>query len=779
MSKNLIIVESPAKAKTINKFLGKDYVVTSCYGHIRDLPDSGLNIDIENGFEPNYVVSDEKKDVIKELKKLAKSAEEIFLATDEDREGEAISWHLCDVLGLNPKKAKRITYTEITEKAVKAAVKSPRTINMDLVNAQQARRVLDRLVGYEISPVLWKKVKPSLSAGRVQSVAVRLIVERERDIRSFKATGSFKVIAYFYVTDANGKKATFKAERADNFKTEKDAQKFLSEIIGAQFRVKGIEKKPGKRTPAAPFTTSTLQQEASRKLGFSVLKTMMVAQKLYENGHITYMRTDSPVLSDQALNALETEIISKYGKEYHQLRKFKSKHESAQEAHEAIRPSYMDKATVEGEYDEQRLYELIWKRTIASQMADAEVEKTIIDILNDKNKEILQAKAEVILFEGFLKVYNEGVDEEAEGDEEADALIPPVKEGQLLDLKEISATEKFTKPSARYTEASLVKKLEELGIGRPSTYAPTISTVQKRNYVVKETREGTERKYKVLTIKNNKVETEVKTEITGAEKAKLFPTDIGLLVTDFLVTNFKDILDYNFTADIEEQFDNVAEGKKEWHKMIGDFYKPFHQTVETTTKDAERVSGEKLLGTDPASGEPLIVRMGKFGPMAQIGKADEETGKKARFAKLRATQSIETITFEEALELFKLPRTLGQLEEKDVKASIGRFGPYIQYDKSFVSIPKDKDPYTITYDEALVLIKEKAEKDANRTILNFEAEGIQVLNGRYGPYIKKGKDNYKIPKDKTADLLTLEDIQLIIGEQGPTKKGRSFRGKKK
>ena len=779
MSKNLIIVESPAKAKTINKFLGKDYVVTSCYGHIRDLPDSGLNIDIENGFEPNYVVSDEKKDVIKELKKLAKSAEEIFLATDEDREGEAISWHLCDVLGLNPKKAKRITYTEITEKAVKAAVKSPRTINMDLVNAQQARRVLDRLVGYEISPVLWKKVKPSLSAGRVQSVAVRLIVERERDIRSFKATGSFKVIAYFFVTDANGKKATFKAERADNFKTEKDAQKFLSEIIGAQFRVKGIEKKPGKRTPAAPFTTSTLQQEASRKLGFSVLKTMMVAQKLYENGHITYMRTDSPVLSDQALNALETEIKSKYGKEYHQLRKFKSKHESAQEAHEAIRPSYMDKATVEGEYDEQRLYELIWKRTIASQMADAEVEKTIIDILNDKNKEILQAKAEVILFEGFLKVYNEGVDEEAEGDEEADALIPPVKEGQLLDLKEISATEKFTKPSARYTEASLVKKLEELGIGRPSTYAPTISTVQKRNYVVKETREGTERKYKVLTIKNNKVETEVKTEITGAEKAKLFPTDIGLLVTDFLVTNFKDILDYNFTADIEEQFDNVAEGKKEWHKMIGDFYKPFHQTVETTTKDAERVSGEKLLGTDPASGEPLIVRMGKFGPMAQIGKADEETGKKARFAKLRATQSIETITFEEALELFKLPRTLGQLEEKDVKASIGRFGPYIQYDKSFVSIPKDKDPYTITYDEALVLIKEKAEKDANRTILNFEAEGIQVLNGRYGPYIKKGKDNYKIPKDKTADLLTLEDIQLIIGEQGPTKKGRSFRGKKK
>jgi DNA topoisomerase-1 len=778
MSKSLIIVESPAKAKTINKFLGSDYIVTSCYGHIRDLPDSGLNIDIENGFLPNYEVSDDKKDVIKELKKLAKGANEIFLATDEDREGEAISWHLCDVLGLDPKTAKRVTYTEITEKAVKAAVKNPRLLNMDLVNAQQARRVLDRLVGYEVSPVLWKKVRPSLSAGRVQSVAVRLIVEREREIRAFKPVASFKVTAYFFVTDSNGKKSTFKAERPDNFKTEKDAEKFLNDVIDAKFSVKSIEKKPGKRTPAAPFTTSTLQQEASRKLGFSVLKTMTVAQRLYENGHITYMRTDSNNLSDLALDAIQKEINSKYGKEFYKKRKFTTKNESAQEAHEAIRPSYMENQTVDAEYDEQRLYELIWKRTIASQMADAEIEKTVIDIINDKNKELLRAQAEVILFEGFLKVYNESVDEETE-EEDASALIPPVKEGQVLELKEISATERFTKALPRYTEASLVKKLEELGIGRPSTYAPTISTVQKRNYVLKESREGTERKYKVLAIEKGKVVKHDKTEITGAEKNKLFPTDVGLLVTDFLVENFKSIMDYNFTADVEEQFDKIAEGKKVWNKMIKDFYKPFHETVETTTKDAQRVSGERLLGTDPASGEPIIARMGKFGPMAQIGKADEETGKKARFAKLRPTQSIETITLEEALELFKLPRTLGQLEGKDVKASIGRFGPYIQYDKSFVSIPKDKDPYTITFEDALTLVREKAEKDANRIILNFENEGIQVLNGRYGPFIKKGKDNYKIPKDKTAEYMTLEDVQLIIGEQGPTKKGRSFRGKKK
>ena len=779
MSKNLIIVESPAKAKTINKFLGSDYIVTSCYGHIRDLPDSGLNIDIENGFEPNYVVSEDKEKVIKELKKLAKGCDEIYLATDEDREGEAISWHLCDVLKLNPKKAKRITYTEVTKEAIIHAVQNPRTINMDLVNAQQARRVLDRLVGYEISPVLWKKVKPSLSAGRVQSVSVRLIVEREREIRSFGSVASYKIVAYFFVTDANGKKAQFKAERASNFKTEAEAEKFLKQLVGAKFNVSTIEKKPGKRSPAAPFTTSTLQQEASRKIGMSVSNTMRVAQRLYENGHITYMRTDSTNLSETAHKALAKEIKSKYGKEFYEQRTYATKSAGAQEAHEAIRPSHMENSTVDAEPDEQRLYDLIWKRTIASQMADAKIEKTVIDIVNDKNKDALQAKAEVILFEGFLKVYNEGVDEEAEGDDEAESLIPPVKEGQALELKELSATERFTKPSARYTEASLVKKLEELGIGRPSTYAPTISTIQKRGYVVKETRDGVERNYKVHTLKADKITSETKTEITGAEKNKLFPTDIGLLVTDFLVQHFKDILDYNFTADVELQFDKVAEGKKVWSKMIGDFYKPFHKTVESTTKDAERVSGERLLGTDPASGEPLIVRMGKFGPMAQIGKADEETGKKARFAKMRATQSLETITFEEALELFKLPRTLGQLNDKDVKASIGRFGPYIQNDKLFVSIPKDKDPYTINLEDALTLIREKAEKDAAKLILNFEAEGIQVLNGRYGPYIKKDKDNYKIPKGQSAELLTIEEIQAIIAEQGPTNKGKKKWGARK
>lgn len=776
MGKNLIIVESPAKAKTINKFLGKDYVVTSCYGHIRDLPDSGLNIDIENNFEPKYVVSEDKEKVIKELKKLAKGAKDIYLATDEDREGEAISWHLCDVLGLNPKKAKRITYTEVTKEAIQEAVENPRTINMDLVNAQQARRVLDRLVGYEISPVLWKKVRPSLSAGRVQSVAVRLIAEREREIRNFVPVSSYKVSAIFFVEDKGGKKSAFKAERPSNFKSEAEAEKFLKELIGAEFKVNAIEKKPGKRSPAAPFTTSTLQQEASRKLGFSVLNTMRVAQKLYENGYITYMRTDSVHLSDTAHKGLAKTIKSKYGNDFYEKRDYVTKNESAQEAHEAIRPSHVEDVTIEGEQDEQRLYDLIWKRTVASQMADAKIEKTIIDISNNRNKETLQAKAEVILFEGFLKVYNEGVDEDAE-DENAEAMIPPVKEGQELELKEISATERFTKASARYTEASLVKKLEELGIGRPSTYAPTISTIQKRNYVLKESREGVERKYKVHTLASGKITSELKTEITGAEKAKLFPTDVGLLVTDFLVENFSDVLDYNFTADVELQFDKVAEGKKVWNKMIGDFYKPFHKTVEKTTEKAERVSGERLLGTDPASGEPLIVRMGKFGPMAQIGKSDEETGKKARYARLRAGQSLETITFEEAIELFKLPRTLGQHEGKDVKASIGRFGPYVQIDKTFISIPKDKDPYTITFEDALTLIREKAEKDANRIIHNFENEGIQVLNGRYGPYIKKGKDNYRIPKDKTAEYLTLEDVMMIIGEQGPSKK--SFRGRKR
>ncbi|MCW5907435.1 MAG: type I DNA topoisomerase [Chitinophagales bacterium] len=780
MSKNLIIVESPAKAKTINKFLGKDFVVTSCYGHIRDLPDSGLAIDVENNYEPEYVVSDDKKDVIKELKKLAKSAEEIYLATDEDREGEAISWHLCDVLKLNPKTAKRITYTEVTEKAIKEAVKHPRKINMDLVNAQQARRVLDRLVGYEISPVLWRKVKPSLSAGRVQSVAVRLIVEREREIRAFNAVGSYKITAFFFVTDAAGKKSVFKAERPANFKTEKEAEKFLQEVADAEFKVSAIEKKPGKRTPPAPFTTSTLQQEASRKLSFPVAITMRVAQRLYEAGHITYMRTDSTNLSEEAISGLKKEITKRYGKEYHKERVFANKNESAQEAHEAIRPSNVSVQEIEAESDEKRLYDLIWKRTVACQMADAEIEKTIIDIVNNKNKETLKATAEVILFEGFLKVYNEGTDDEGENEDETSSLIPPVKEGQVLELKELNATERFTRPAPRYTEASLVKKLEELGIGRPSTYAPTISTVQKRNYVVKESREGVERKYKVYTLKAGKVTNEVKTEITGAEKSKLFPTDTGALVNDFLMENFKNIVDYNFTAEVEKEFDEIAYGKMEWHKMIDDFYKPFHKTVEDTTQNAARATGERELGTDPVSGEPVIARMGRYGPMVQIGKPDEnDEKKKPRYAKLRANQSIETIKLEEALELFKLPRVLGtNAEGKEIKASIGRFGPYVQLDKTFASIPKDKDPYTITLEDALTLISEKEQANANKVIHNFEKEGIQVLNGKYGPYIKKGKDNYRIPKDKDAEYLTLEEVQMIIGEQGPTKKGKSFRRKK-
>ncbi|MCS6933769.1 MAG: type I DNA topoisomerase [Chitinophagales bacterium] len=781
MAGKLVIVESPAKAKTIGKFLGKEYKVASCFGHIRDLPESGLAINIEKNYEPEYVISDDKKDVVKELKKLAKNADEILLATDEDREGEAISWHLCEVLGIKPSEAKRVTYTEITEKAVKHAVKHPRKLNMDLVNAQQARRVLDRLVGYEISPVLWRKVKPQLSAGRVQSVAVRLIVEREREIRAFQPVASYKIIAHFTVTDPSGKKVTFKAERPVNFKTENEALNFLEEVKDAVFTVSAIEKRPGKRTPAAPFTTSTLQQEASRKLGFPVAKTMLVAQRLYENGHITYMRTDSTTLSDFALEAIEKEVKKRYGKEFYQKRQYATKNENAQEAHEAIRPSYIDQVSIEGDADDQRLYELIWKRTVASQMADAEIEKTVIDISNNKNSEVLRAQAEVVLFEGFLKVYNESVDEESEADEGAEVMIPPVKNGQQLPLKEMVAIERFTKPAPRYTEASLVKKLEELGIGRPSTYAPTISTIQKRNYVVKESREGVERKYKVFTLCDKKITSEIKTEITGAEKHKLFPTDIGLLVTDFLMENFRDIMDYNFTAEVEKEFDEVALGKMKWYKMIDNFYKPFHQVVETTTKEAQRVSGERLLGEDPASGEPVIARMGRYGPMVQIGKSEESSDKKPRFARLKAGQSIETITLQEALDLFKLPRVLGYDDAgKEVKVNIGRFGPYVQVDKTFASIPKDKDPYTITLEDALTLIREKEDINANRVIHNFEKEGIQVLNGRYGPYIKKGNNNYKIPKDKQAEYLTLEDVLMIIGEQGPTNKGgkRFFKRKR-
>lgn len=769
MSKNLVIVESPAKAKTINKFLGGDFVVTSSFGHIRDLPDKGLAVDIKNNYAPQYEVNEDKDKVIKELKKLAKGAEDIYLATDEDREGEAIAWHLCHVLGLDPHVAKRITYTEITEKAVKEAVAHPRTINLDLVNAQQARRVLDRLVGYELSPVLWRKVRPSLSAGRVQSVAVRIIVDREREIKKFIAVSSFKITAQFYVHDERlGKKVVLKAESTSKFAQETDAEKYLSALIGASFSVKNIEKKPARRTPSAPFTTSTLQQEASRKLGFSVAKTMLVAQKLYEAGHITYMRTDSTNLSEQALTAMAAEINGKFGARYHKQRQFSTKNASAQEAHEAIRPSYIENASVEGERDEQRLYELIWKRSIASQMSDAELEKTIITIGNNRNGDTLQASGEVVVFDGFLKVYTESTDEdESEEEEEGSTLLPPLNAGDALELKEMLATERFTKPLPRYTEASLVKKLEELGIGRPSTYAPTISTIQKRQYVVKENREGTERMYRVLTLAKDKIGKVEKTEITGAEKAKLFPTDIGNLVNDFLVENFGSVLDFGFTADVEKQFDEIADGHKVWNKMIDEFYQPFHQTIETTTKESRKVTGERQLGTDPATGEPVLAKMGRYGAMIQIGATESE--KKPRFAKLRANQSIETIGFDEAMELFKLPRMLGEFEGKEIKVSIGRFGPYVQHDSKFVSLKKEQDPYEISLDEAIELIKSKREADANKFIAEFKEYDIQVLNGRYGAYIKKGKDNYKIPKDKKAEYLTLEDCLEIIGS-GPSKK---------
>ena len=770
MAKNLIIVESPAKAKTINKFLGDDYVVSSSYGHIRDLPDKGIAIDIKHNYEPKYEVNEDKEKVIKELKKLAKGAKDIYLATDEDREGEAIAWHLCHVLDLNPKKAKRITYTEITEKAVKNAVANPRTINLDLVNAQQARRVLDRLVGYELSPVLWRKVRPSLSAGRVQSVAVRIIVDRERDIKKFNSTSSFKITAQFFVKDEKtGKVVVLKAESTSKFSTEGDAEKYLNNLVGAAFSVKDIEKKPTKRTPSAPFTTSTLQQEASRKLGFSVAKTMLVAQRLYEAGHITYMRTDSTSLSETAQAAIATEIKSKYGEKYHKKRQFATKNASAQEAHEAIRPSYIENQTVGGERDEQRLYELIWKRSIASQMSDAELEKTTISIGNNKNSDLLQATGEIVVFDGFLTVYTESTDEEEVDDteEESSTLLPPLKKGDNLDLKEMIATEKFTKALPRYTEASLVKKLEELGIGRPSTYAPTISTIQKRQYIVKENRDGAERAYRVLTLAKDKISKVEKTEITGAEKAKLFPTDIGNLVNDFLVENFSAVLDFGFTADVEKQFDEIAEGHKEWTQMIDEFYKPFHLTIETTTKESKKVTGERLLGNDPTTGEPVLAKMGRYGAMIQIGATEDE--KKPRFAKLRANQSIETISYEDAMELFKLPRVVGQFEDKDIKVSIGRFGPYAQHDGKFISLKKEQDPYTITLDETIELIKAKRESDANKFIMEFKDHDIQVLNGRFGAYIKKGKDNYKIPKDKKAELLTEAEVLEIVSA-GPSKK---------
>ncbi|UPK71557.1 type I DNA topoisomerase [Chitinophaga filiformis] len=782
MAKNLVIVESPAKAKTIEKILGKDFEVKSCFGHIRDLEKDDMGIDIPNNFKPKYTIPEDKEKIVKELKKLAKETEEVWLATDEDREGEAISWHLCEVLGLDPDVTKRIVFHEITKPAIEKAVQQPRLLDMNLVNAQQARRILDRIVGFELSPVLWRKMsmRNSLSAGRVQSVAVRLIVEREREINTFNAVSSFRVEAFFTAKDLQGKNITFKAEGPTRFKTAEDAEKFLEQCIGAAYSVKDIQVKPGKKSPAAPFTTSTLQQEASRKLGYSVSKTMLLAQKLYESGKITYMRTDSVNLSDTALADIQNAITTNYGQKYHQHRKFKNKNESAQEAHEAIRPTYMENASVD-DSDTKKLYELIWKRTIASQMSDAELEKTIAKIDISTNHEELTASGEVLKFDGFLKVYMEGKDDEDVSDEdENDGSLPPLAVKQVLDLKEMKATERFTRPAPRYTEASLVKKLEELGIGRPSTYAPTITTVQKRGYVEKRDKEGVKRDFRILNLKADKITKITDTENTGAEKSKLFPTDLGMIVTDFLNQYFGSVMDYGFTAKIEGEFDEVAHGKKVWNKMLNDFYTPFHKDVENTLEKAERVKGERLLGTDAETGKPIVARMGRYGPMIQIGKAEDE--EKPKFAKMKSTQSIETITLEEAMELFKLPRNLGKFEDEDVLVNIGRFGPYAAHDKKFYSLKKEMDPYTVELDEIAPLIVEKRAAKDERTIKIFEKEKIQILKGPYGPYIKQGLRNYKIPKEKidTAADITLEEAKAIIEDvkANPPKKKAPPRKKK-
>lgn len=757
MSKNLVIVESPAKAKTIEGFLGKDFTVKSSFGHVRDLVKKGYGVDIDKNFTPTYEVQPDKEKVISELKKLSKNAEMVWLASDEDREGEAISWHLYETLGLEKNRTKRIVFHEITKPAIEKAIKNPREIDINLVNAQQARRILDRLVGFELSPILWRKVRPSLSAGRVQSVAVRLIVEREREIQVFQSTSAFKVSALFIV-----EKAILKAELDSRFKTEAEAQAFLEKCKGAIYNINSLETKPAKRTPAAPFTTSTLQQEAARKLGFSVAQTMMIAQRLYEAGKITYMRTDSVNLSETALGQAKEAITENYGAKYHFPRQYKNKSKGAQEAHEAIRPTYMQNQEVDGERNEQRLYELIWKRTIASQMADAELEKTTAKIGISSTSELFVAQGEVLKFDGFLKVYIEGTDDE--NDEENSSMLPPMKEGDKLNLKEITATERFTHHPPRYTEASLVKKLEELGIGRPSTYAPTISTVQKRNYVEKTDKEGTPRNYVFLNFDNSSIKKEIKTENTGAEKSKLFPTDIGMVVNDFLIQYFPDILDFHFTAKVEEEFDDIAEGKIEWTNMLKDFYKPFHKTVEKTIDTSERASGERHLGKDPATGKDVIVRIGRFGPLAQIGVANEETGEKPQFAGLRKDQRMETITLDEALLLFKMPRVVGEFEGKEMKVGIGRFGPYVVHNSVFTSLTKEDDPYSVGAERCIELILAKRKKDAEKLIKQFdENPDLKILNGRWGPFIALGKENFRIPKGTEPSKLEFGDVVQIIG----------------
>jgi DNA topoisomerase-1 len=780
MAKNLLIVESPAKAKTIEGYLGKDFTVKSSYGHIRDLVKSEDAIDIANNFKQTYEVPADKKQIVSELKKLAKEADMVWLASDEDREGEAISWHLFETLSLKDATTKRIVFHEITKPAIMAAIDNPRKIDYNLVNAQQARRVLDRLVGFELSPVLWKKVKPSLSAGRVQSVAVRIIVEREREINKFQSEAAFKIVAIF----GKGKQA-FKAELAERYSKQEDAEKFLTDCIGADFDIKSLETKPAKRSPAAPFTTSTLQQEASRKLGYSVSRTMQVAQKLYEAGHITYMRTDSLNLSETALQAAQQQIISAYGDKYHQHRKYKTKSAGAQEAHEAIRPTYFSNHTIEGDGSEKRLYELIWKRAIASQMSEAQFEKTTAKISISTRKEDLTANGEVMKFDGFLKVYLESDDDEDDTQQDGDnAMLPPLTKGQRLDLEEMTATERYSRPPARYTEASLVKKLEELGIGRPSTYAPTISTVQNRGYVVKEEREGKQRKFRVLTLKDKNIAKEERTENTGAERGKLFPTDIGAVVNDFLVQHFNGIVDFNFTAKVEKQFDEIAAGLEEWTTMIGNFYKPFHADVQSTIETADKATGVRDLGVHPEKGEKVSVRIGRYGPFVQVGEnaSDDNKDYKPLYASLRTGQSIETITLEEALELFKLPKVVGEFESKPMKVAIGRFGPYISHNSAFVSLPKEIDPLDVTEEQAIELILEKRKKDAEKLIKAFDEDPtVKVLNGRWGPYIEFGKQNVKIPKDITDPLtLTFEQCKALAAAdaKAPKKGGKKFAKKK-
>lgn len=773
MQSNLVIVESPAKAKTIEKILGADFMVKSSFGHIRDLEKKGISIDIEHGFEPHYVVSEDKKKIVDELKKLSKAATTVWLASDEDREGEAIAWHLEQTLALEPSKTRRIVFHEITPTAIHHAVENPREIDLKMVDAQQARRILDRLVGFELSPLLWKKVKPSLSAGRVQSVVVKLIVEREREILTFQSTPYWRVVAEFLTP--KGEK--FKAELKERFDSHEQAEQFLQSLLTTKFTVADVTTTPTKRSPAPPFTTSTLQQEASRKLGFSVSQTMSVAQKLYEAGLITYMRTDSVHLSGLAIGKAKDAILATFGEKYHKVRQYTTKSKGAQEAHEAIRPAYLDRPSAGSTLQEQKLYELIWKRTVATQMADAQLLKTTININVEGQKARFVATGEIIVFDGFLKLYIESKDDDNSG-EATEGLLPKMAQGDILDYKTIEATERFTQHAPRYSEAALVKKLEELGIGRPSTYAPTISTVITRGYVVKESREAQQRDYSILTLSAGKITTKTKSENYGAEKQKLFPTDIGMVVTDYLQQHFADVLDYSFTASVEEKFDDIAAGVHPWREMLKEFYTPFHHNIEDAGANSDYARSERVLGTDPKSGKQVVARVGRYGPMVQIGDAEEK-----RFASLQKGQLIESITLEDAMGLFALPREVGTFEEKPMVVNAGRFGPYVRHDGAFTSLAKEDDPYTISAERCIELIEAKRDKDKNRVIHNFTEIGLQVLNGRWGPYIAFQEKNYRIPKTTDAAALTLDDCKRLVdeGEKAGTvsvPKKRTF-GKKK